>query len=855
MGRDVRKLVLPLLVVFAIAMSGVSAIYQVRSNGTWGIEIDINGLPIVATNESTNVNDDSATLNGYLDFTDTMPIEVWFEYGETTSYGMSTVHVNLTTDYYNNYDEHIGIYIASLTPSTTYHFRFVGVNSIGRTNGSDKSFATTQSVYYNSTTSITSNSADANGYIDYGDGRTGDYGFWYDNNPVSVSNEGTNITVGSPTLDNFEFNKTITGLSSGEFYYISSWINPDAWFSYSSMYNESVFLTKPTEAGNFNIVPYATSIDLYWFPGSFSVTNYSTIVRYDTTGYPTSISGGIGGINSTDVFHKFSGMDSDKDYYFSLWTYINESGLHQYSSDYATISTQTLGGNYTFTVRYENITQGVINLTKGSNHKFVFHCTQSEFEINFFGNGTIDTANTTANVTSYTNLSNGTISVAIDGDLQYVDFYWNGSKISESTLLSETNWFTVDDYTTDESVSLTENPDSIVQIQVEQYSGGYTSWKTIPSDKYVITGSVIEINSSAFDNDSQSIQVDYYYYEVSPMRCKRTVISNSENDIDIYVLVDKKVYGESSTVFKDSLGIYEFTFLDETGSFIESYTNHPRVYFYNYNDTGVKNVFHSQYVTSNQKIQAWLLYEKPYLVAIESEATGYIEIGTFIPSNNLEPSLRIPYQDQQTYTFYDLIDLEIGWYDDGFYVLYQDTTYSTTEVTFRVFGHDNGTLIHEDALTNTNYNNFTFPCNTSLAYTWHINCTLDDINDLYDGEYFTGPPIFPVTDAITSVDDIDGIMEIIFGKSPIYNSDNGVEVPWTYIIVFIIAFILLTSVGRVNAFLGFLASGLVLCFAGGAITGLEVLYGNLSWAGPTTVVIGIFMVAVGFVIQLGGIEK
>lgn len=62
---------------------------------------------------------------------------VWFEYGQTTSFGQSTIQKTLTQP------EMYCITVSGLLPSTTYYYRAIARNSAGTSYGETKSFTTT----------------------------------------------------------------------------------------------------------------------------------------------------------------------------------------------------------------------------------------------------------------------------------------------------------------------------------------------------------------------------------------------------------------------------------------------------------------------------------------------------------------------------------------------------------------------------------------------------------------------------------------------------------------------------------------------------------------------------------------
>jgi hypothetical protein len=95
------------------------------------------GPPVVTTNPATNVAASSATLNGSLD-PHGLSTTVHFQYGTTTSYGLTTPMQTQTGNTYRN----IGANISSLSANTIYHFRIVATNSAGARLGSDRIFTT-----------------------------------------------------------------------------------------------------------------------------------------------------------------------------------------------------------------------------------------------------------------------------------------------------------------------------------------------------------------------------------------------------------------------------------------------------------------------------------------------------------------------------------------------------------------------------------------------------------------------------------------------------------------------------------------------------------------------------------------
>src|SRR5439155_3697235 len=92
---------------------------------------------------------------------------VYFQYGTTTSYGLTTANQTKTGNAYQN----VVANISGLAASTTYHFRIVATNSAGTRYGTDRTFTTLTATaapvgITNPATLIASFSATLNGSVD-----------------------------------------------------------------------------------------------------------------------------------------------------------------------------------------------------------------------------------------------------------------------------------------------------------------------------------------------------------------------------------------------------------------------------------------------------------------------------------------------------------------------------------------------------------------------------------------------------------------------------------------------------------------------------------------------------------------
>ncbi len=124
------------------------------------------GPPVVITNLATLIASFSVTLNGSVD-PHRLPTTVYFQYGTTTGYGLTTAIQSKTGNTYQN----VAGNISGLTANTTYHFRIVATNSAGTRYGSDRIFTTLSAtgppvVITNPATYIASFSARLHGTVD-----------------------------------------------------------------------------------------------------------------------------------------------------------------------------------------------------------------------------------------------------------------------------------------------------------------------------------------------------------------------------------------------------------------------------------------------------------------------------------------------------------------------------------------------------------------------------------------------------------------------------------------------------------------------------------------------------------------
>jgi uncharacterized protein (TIGR02145 family) len=176
--------------------------------------------PTATTQQATNVNTSSATLNGSVN-ANYMPTVVTFEYGTTTAYGNTITATQSPIN--GNSSTNVNINITGLAVATTYHYRVKTENSLGTNYGSDLTFTTLGQVPSISTlaaTNITTVAAQLNGTVNanyLSTVVTFEYG-------ITTAYGNTVSATQSPVTgsSNTNVNVNISGLTAGTIYHFRS---------------------------------------------------------------------------------------------------------------------------------------------------------------------------------------------------------------------------------------------------------------------------------------------------------------------------------------------------------------------------------------------------------------------------------------------------------------------------------------------------------------------------------------------------------------------------------------------------------------------------------------------------------
>ena len=274
--------------------------------------------PSVTTETSYSANDTAATLYGNITDTGGENPSRHIQYG--SSAGNYNTDCNAGTGGTGSYS----CSFTGLNPNTVYHFQAWAENSGGTSYGSDETFTTTASppsvstgtdTETETTATLYGNVTDTGGedpdrYIEYG--TTTSYG-----SSCSAGNGGTG-----------SYSCSISGLSAGtEYHYRAKAINSGG-TSYGS---DDIFYTKPYAPTNLSATGVSqTEIDLTWTKGSGA---QGTIIRYDTSGYPTSTIDGASVYSGTGTSCSHTALSCGTTYYYSAWAYSGDSDSSNYDTD------------------------------------------------------------------------------------------------------------------------------------------------------------------------------------------------------------------------------------------------------------------------------------------------------------------------------------------------------------------------------------------------------------------------------------------------------------------------------------------------------------------------------------------
>jgi plastocyanin len=272
------------------------------------------GAPVVTTSLAATVASFSATLNGSLD-PHGLTTSVHFQYGPTTSYGLTTAAQSQTGSTYRN----VSANISGLSASTTYHFRIVATNTAGTSVGSDRTFTTLSAtgspvVTTDPATFIASFSAMLNGSLDP-HGLTTSVHFQYGTTP----SYGLTAAAPSQTGNTFRtVSASISGLNANTIYHsrivatngAGTSLGSDRTFTTLTATGPPVVTTSPATNIANSSATLNGSLDPHGLTTSVSF-QYGTTTSYGSTtpmqnqigSTFRNVSGNISGLSAHTIYH------------------------------------------------------------------------------------------------------------------------------------------------------------------------------------------------------------------------------------------------------------------------------------------------------------------------------------------------------------------------------------------------------------------------------------------------------------------------------------------------------------------------------------------------------------------------
>ncbi len=275
--------------------------------------------PVVTTNPVSGVGTTSATLNGTVNASNSSTT-VTFEYGTTTGYG-STVSAT-PSPVTGTGNTNVSAGITGLIPGTTYHYRAVGVNCGGTTNGSDLTFTTdcaAPAATTNPASGIGTTTATLNGTINANYSSTTvtfEYG-------TSAGYGSTVTATQSPVTanNNTSVSAAVSGLTPGTVYHFRVVGVNCGGTTNGSDRTFTSGCTAPVATTSSPTIGYTTAI----LRGTVNANNSSTTVTFEygkTTGLGSVaavVQSPVTGTANTSVnTNTISGLDENTIYYFRI---------------------------------------------------------------------------------------------------------------------------------------------------------------------------------------------------------------------------------------------------------------------------------------------------------------------------------------------------------------------------------------------------------------------------------------------------------------------------------------------------------------------------------------------------------
>jgi hypothetical protein len=363
-------------------------------------------------------------------------------------------------------------------------------------------------------------------------------------NPISINVSQYNNKIIAPVQSLLRFNATYTtGLvsftfnnqnttstSSYKLYRDNSLINTYTTVPFTFTYNSwsthdfdirTTLYPDPPYNPNNDYIPTLNTFNLTWTNGNHSDT---TVLRYKTTGYPSSPTDGTLVQNNTNEYYNFT---VTQDAYYKAWSY-NNTG-HTYSLTGLELPWGTIITNC---YNESNPSQSLVyNLEISNQQGTIVYKITGLSGYHYIDMNDIPYGTNTVFVLESTGYKQRIYYKDISlNHLYNLSFYLppsttQGEITNDTTgcvLRSYINSINISNSSVDATITLTHTLDEIITVEIYNASlyGTYGGWIMIPESKYTTSTNTVIINQTVLDENTTMARTTYYY-----MYCPTETIS------------------------------------------------------------------------------------------------------------------------------------------------------------------------------------------------------------------------------------------------------------------------------------------------------------------------------------------
>lgn len=298
--------------------------------------------PLAVTQDASSVNPASAVLNGYVN-ANGLSTTITFEYGPTTSYGITVDGTPSTSDGLVNAASSASI--SGLAASTLYHYRIKATNLAGTTTGSDLTFTTPEVIIETPVLTTTAASVITETTATSGGNITSQGGAPVTQRGICWSTAPNPTTSGSKT-DNGSgtgsFTGNLTALTPGTLYYVRAFATNAGGTAYG---NTQTFTTTSIVLPIVNSTPASgltqTAATLN---GTVNASGLSSTITFEwgtTISYGNSVAaspGTVTGSTNTAVSASLSGLTQNTAYNYRVKAVSSNGTVYGDNQSFNTLS-------------------------------------------------------------------------------------------------------------------------------------------------------------------------------------------------------------------------------------------------------------------------------------------------------------------------------------------------------------------------------------------------------------------------------------------------------------------------------------------------------------------------------------